>query len=83
MIKAPPSKVPPIIKSGKNTYKPEMKQAIIMQHTVLKYSKILSKDKYKDLTLYQKFVIAEKIEYKKTCNDFGNGLGEWDPNEVL
>jgi len=83
MMKVSPSKVPPIIKSGKKTYKPEMEQAIIMQHTILKHSHILSKPKYKHLTLKEKFDIAEKFEYKKTIDQLTISFAEYDPNEVL
>ena len=65
MIKTTPKKVPPIIKQGFKTFKPEMNEAIIMQHTIIKN---LLGDKLKDIPLDRLCEIAQEKQEEDTCN---------------
>lgn len=71
MIKTIPSKAPNIIKSGHNTYKPEMNGAIIMQISVIQN---LLKDKYKNKSLKELYEIAEEKRYEETCDYLENAF---------
>ena len=74
MIKTIPHRVPKILKSGHNTYKPEMKEAIKMQEVVL--SEFISGVPLSDL--YEK---ATDKRYNETCDYLEKAFNDYDGSE--
>lgn len=65
MIKEKPSKVPNTLRAGLNTYKPEMKKAIIMQLDIIRN---LLPENIKNVPLERLIEIAEDKKYNDNCD---------------